>query len=392
MPKSQMALKMASWCLRTTWEQPLRLRWTKRSRCSTQGKVGSSESPEHLTSWWKFTAGMTPASSGLGALRLDPWCIGEFRVFRHWGRGFLAKRAGGGGTREVPAAGTEKENWKGTWKRTPEASVFKHPLHSMLLKLPGAIDVWGPQRLRGLPRAALLGTGAGGGWPVHLQLHCSDCWSQIFRFTTEEVGVLCTVRLCRPGRPYCDHSHREVCDGWILVGRAGSWTAVLLHLYSHVCVYAYFSSEHFIEMGERLDKQAVANRTIVFHGKVRPGTGKCVCSWPGKYESAWDALVTGSRRGNISAAVVFLPEGSKHFGSHDAIPKGEKLQGSCWCVPLYGEQKPWGCRWWTKWIANIESARREGAGRFTSSKAWRVEEKLRISQRPVKSTWDEKPF
>ena len=30
-------------------------------------------------------------------------------------------------------------------------------------------------------------------------------------------------------------------------------------------------------------------------------------------------------------------------------------------VPLYGEQKPWGVRWWTKWIANIESARREGA-------------------------------
>ena len=49
-------------------------------------------------------------------------------------------------------------------------------------------------------------------------------------------SVLCTLRLCRPGRPYCDHSHREVCDGWILVGRAGSWTAVLLHLYSHVCV------------------------------------------------------------------------------------------------------------------------------------------------------------
>jgi len=64
------------------------------------------------------------------------------------------------------------------------------------------------------------------------------------------------------------------------------------------------SSEEMIKDVERFDKEVVANRTIVFEGKVRPGTGKCVCSWPGKYESAWDALVTGSRSGNISAAVV----------------------------------------------------------------------------------------
>ena len=122
-----------------------------------------------------------------------------------------------------------------------------------------------------------------------------------------------------------------------------------------------YSFEDVIKQAERRGKRAVANRTIVFEGKVRPGTGKCVCSWPGKYESAWDALVTGSRSGDISAAVVFLPEGSEHFGSHDTIPEEEKLQGRCWCVPLYGEQKPWGCRWWTKWIANIERAHEEGA-------------------------------
>ena len=112
---------------------------------------------------------------------------------------------------------------------------------------------------------------------------------------------------------------------------------------------------------ERMDEQAVAQRTIVFLGEVLPGTGKCVCSWPGKYQSAWDALVTGSRSGDISAAVVFLPEGSKDFGSHDTIPEKEKLEGRCWCIPLYGERKPWGCRWWTKWIANIERAHEEGA-------------------------------
>eukprot|EP00435_Cladocopium_sp_Y103_P038578 s606_g10.t1 len=101
-------------------------------------------------------------------------------------------------------------------------------------------------------------------------------------------------------------------------------------------------------------------RTIVFEGNVLAGR-ETVCSWPGKYASAWDALVAGARQNDISAAVVFLPEGSQHFGLHDPIPPKERLQGACWCIPLYGEQKPWGCRWWSKWIANIELAVEQGA-------------------------------
>ena len=99
---------------------------------------------------------------------------------------------------------------------------------------------------------------------------------------------------------------------------------------------------------------------IVFAGKILPGK-PCISSWPGKYESAWDALVQKSRRGSFSAAVVFLPQGSEYFGTHDPIPTAEDLPGKCWCTPLYGEQKPWGCRWWTLWIANIEAAVRLGA-------------------------------
>ena len=98
--------------------------------------------------------------------------------------------------------------------------------------------------------------------------------------------------------------------------------------------------------------------TIVFEGNVLPKR-ETVCSWPGKYATAWDGLVAGSRQDDISAAVVFLPEGSEHFGFHDAIPVKHDLRdlhGDCWCTPLYGEQKPWGCRWWSKWIANIELA------------------------------------
>ena len=115
--------------------------------------------------------------------------------------------------------------------------------------------------------------------------------------------------------------------------------------------------------GDEIQKEAALNfrdRTIVFEGNILPRE-PCVSSWPGKYESAWDALVRASRGGHLSAAVVFLPEGSRHFGIHGPIPKAEDLPGSCWCTPLYGEQKPWGCRWWTHWIKNIEEAREKGA-------------------------------
>ena len=106
--------------------------------------------------------------------------------------------------------------------------------------------------------------------------------------------------------------------------------------------------------------ERILQSTIVFEGSVL-GSRPCVCSWPGKYESAWDALVQSSREGGMSAAVVFLPKGSQHYGSHDSIPRAEGLEGDCWCTPLYGEKKPWGCRWWTLWVANIEKAVQEGA-------------------------------
>ena len=84
--------------------------------------------------------------------------------------------------------------------------------------------------------------------------------------------------------------------------------------------------------------------------------GPCVTSWPGKYASAWDRLVDSAREGETSAAVVFLPDGTKNFGKHSPIPASEGLRGECWCTPLYGERKPWGCLWWKLWISNVEKA------------------------------------
>ena len=132
-----------------------------------------------------------------------------------------------------------------------------------------------------------------------------------------------------------------------------------------VAFFAFFSEDAYVAVFARifgedddLRKEGGLNltdHTIVFEGNILPGK-PCVSSWPGKYESAWDALVQKSRGGHLSAAVVFLPEGSRHFGIHDPIPTAEDLPGDCWCTPLYGERKPWGCRWWTHWIQNIEEA------------------------------------
>ena len=110
----------------------------------------------------------------------------------------------------------------------------------------------------------------------------------------------------------------------------------------------------FIYLGQ------VCQGTIAFESSVLPAS-PCMCPRPGKYESAWEPLVECSREGTLSAAVVFLPGGSEHFGTHDPIPVTEGLEGSCWCVPLYGERKPWGCRWWSRWIQNIEKAVEEDA-------------------------------
>ena len=149
------------------------------------------------------------------------------------------------------------------------------------------------------------------------------------------------------------------------------WIPVLLllaffiaFLMSEKIENAYLSVFYRILGGEdELEKEGGLNfrdHTIVFEGKILPGK-PCVSSWPGKYESAWDALVQKSRGGHLSAAVVFLPEGSRHFGIHDQIPTAENLPGDCWCTPLYGEEKPWGCRWWTHWVQNIEEAVEKGA-------------------------------
>ncbi|CAE7579467.1 unnamed protein product [Symbiodinium sp. CCMP2456] len=109
-------------------------------------------------------------------------------------------------------------------------------------------------------------------------------------------------------------------------------------------------------------RSEMSNRNICFDGSIIQERGRpCVASWPGKYEGAWESLVSQTQRGEVSAAVVFLPWGIDDYGAHDRIALAEGLPGTCWCTPLYGEEKPWGCRWFTNWRQNIETAVESGA-------------------------------
>ena len=55
----------------------------------------------------------------------------------------------------------------------------------------------------------------------------------------------------------------------------------------------------------------------------------------------------GKKEKRLSAAVVFLPNLTTNFGQH-----GEE----CFCIEMYGEKKPWGCRWFAIWRQHIETA------------------------------------
>ena len=147
--------------------------------------------------------------------------------------------------------------------------------------------------------------------------------------------------------------------------QAGYWWTVLFWPFS-CCFFAFQLRCRAFEPGwdERYEEaqREVLTRSIVFRGKViEESCRPCVASWPGKYEAAWDRLVQSSREGETSAAVVFLPEGTPSYGEHSPIPAEEHIAGECWCIPIYGERKPWGCRWWEKWINNIEKAHACGA-------------------------------
>ena len=177
----------------------------------------------------------------------------------------------------------------------------------------------------------------------------SSVWTTVAIFTS--VGLMDCVIVWQIGsiRLFANYEDHP----WAIVI---SWS---LPCCSCICYLIYELGRKRLSTKECLSqiRETTACQTLKFNGNVIPDRSKpCVCSWPGKYEAAWQHLVDRSYNGQISAAVVFLPKGSRNFGQHDSIPSSEGLEGNCWCWPLYGKQKPWGCRWWSLWVENIEKA------------------------------------
>ncbi|CAJ1398938.1 unnamed protein product [Effrenium voratum] len=151
-----------------------------------------------------------------------------------------------------------------------------------------------------------------------------------------------------------------------LAGNVEEWLRYVLPL--SPCAFVGMLASLLLPGGKwrkKLSRRAhreLREKCIVFEGTVRAEHGyPCITSWPGKYATAWDRLVESARGGTTSAAVVFLPDGTRNYGKHCRIPQSEGLVGDCWCSPVYGEKKPWGCLWWSLWIANVEKAVHAGA-------------------------------
>ena len=184
-------------------------------------------------------------------------------------------------------------------------------------------------------------------------------WSVV---AAQEAHHLGTVDLVQSGRVLCVGPF--LATACIIVMTVlysmNGFPLVALILWISCCCCTAFVALHVQVRDFNVDIIADAKNMITFEGKVL-GRQPCVCSWPGKYESAWDVLVESSRGGDMSAAAVFLPEGSKEYGHHDLRLYADDGDEGCWCHALYGEAKPWGCRWWTHWMANIEEAVKQGA-------------------------------
>ena len=61
-----------------------------------------------------------------------------------------------------------------------------------------------------------------------------------------------------------------------------------------------------------------------------------------------DKLVAKGKAAELSAAVVFLPEHTLDYGRHGS--------DKCYCEEMYGEVKPWGCKWFENWRQHVEKA------------------------------------
>ena len=74
-----------------------------------------------------------------------------------------------------------------------------------------------------------------------------------------------------------------------------------------------------------------------YEGEVKPQSGiGCIVSFPGKYQSGWEALIDKNASHDESVACVFLCTPGSGLGEHVQDP--EAPEGVCYCRAIYGNK------------------------------------------------------
>jgi hypothetical protein len=109
---------------------------------------------------------------------------------------------------------------------------------------------------------------------------------------------------------------------------------VLISLVLVACVSAIGLEVRSAKLWLKQTRMRMHAFTLMFRGNVQPTKGvPCICSFPGKYEDEWHAVVESSS--SLSVACVFLPQHTPDFGKH-AIDREASSGGRCYCYSIYG--------------------------------------------------------
>ena len=72
-----------------------------------------------------------------------------------------------------------------------------------------------------------------------------------------------------------------------------------------------------------------------FRGDIKDGAKHCFVSFPGKFASAWDALIHEEAVHSESIACIFLCTPEDGLGKHEPDPLRPEI---CYCKTIYGER------------------------------------------------------
>ena len=76
--------------------------------------------------------------------------------------------------------------------------------------------------------------------------------------------------------------------------------------------------------------------TIDYFGNINPQAKECIVSFPGKYQSGWEALINEDASDSQSVACVFFCTPEKGLGRHSRNP--DAPNDVCYCPRIYGKK------------------------------------------------------